>query len=521
MGGAFWNEEEKSMAAAVLGSKAFDYLISSSISSDCSLTAMSNDVNLQAKLSDLVEHQNPANFSWNYAIFWQLSKSKTGDLVLGWGDGCCREPREDEHPELTRILNLRLQDESQQRMRKIVLQKLDVSFGGSVEDNYAFGLDKVTDVEMFFLSSMYFLFPKFRGGPGNCFGSNRPVWVSDGLNSSLVEYCVRSFLAKSAGMQTIVLVPTDVGVVELGSVRRVPENSELLRAIMSSFSTKRNGPPVPSLVVGNHDNYSGREKIAVEKFHGLAWMQYGNNLELRKPVEIHNPETKNIVNGAREEYRFNNFQHQNSARMQIDFAGPTAKSVTSKQQSGESEHSDVEVSCAEANDDRPRKRGRKPANGRAGPQNHVEAERQRREKLNQRFYALRAVVPNISKMDKASLLGDAIAYITELQKKLNDMESEEAKPSMARAVSPSIEIDAGRDEVTVNIGCPLDSHPAAGVVKAIKNAGADIVEARFVSGSDKVFHTFVVKSRGPERLSKEKLIDAFSKESGSTRSSVG
>jgi transcription factor MYC2 len=46
----------------------------------------------------------------------------------------------------------------------------------------------------------------------------------------------------------------------------------------------------------------------------------------------------------------------------------------------------------------PRKRGRKPANDREEPLNHVQAERQRREKLNQRFYALRSVVPNVSKV---------------------------------------------------------------------------------------------------------------------------
>ncbi|KAG8374532.1 hypothetical protein BUALT_Bualt10G0004700 [Buddleja alternifolia] len=55
--------------------------------------------------------------------------------------------------------------------------------------------------------------------------------------------------------------------------------------------------------------------------------------------------------------------------------------------------------------------------------NHVEAERQRREKLNQRFYALRSVVPNVSKMDKASLLADAVSYINQLKAKVNDFEA--------------------------------------------------------------------------------------------------
>jgi transcription factor MYC2 len=85
----------------------------------------------------------------------------------------------------------------------------------------------------------------------------------------------------------------------------------------------------------------------------------------------------------------------------------------------------------------PRKRGRKPANDREEPLNHVQAERQRREKLNQRFYALRSVVPNVSKMDKASLLGDAITYIQELQHKLQEAESQlkELRISHARGVS--------------------------------------------------------------------------------------
>ncbi|KAJ0817915.1 putative transcription factor bHLH family [Helianthus annuus] len=55
--------------------------------------------------------------------------------------------------------------------------------------------------------------------------------------------------------------------------------------------------------------------------------------------------------------------------------------------------------------------------------NHVEAERLRRENLNKRFYAHRSVVPNVSKMDKASLLADAVCYINELKQKVDELEA--------------------------------------------------------------------------------------------------
>ncbi|KAJ4839475.1 hypothetical protein Tsubulata_028564 [Turnera subulata] len=57
-------------------------------------------------------------------------------------------------------------------------------------------------------------------------------------------------------------------------------------------------------------------------------------------------------------------------------------------------------------------------------QDHILAERKRREKLTQRFIALSAVVPGLKKMDKASVLGDAIKYIKELQERMKAVEEQ-------------------------------------------------------------------------------------------------
>ncbi|XP_004986324.1 transcription factor bHLH25 [Setaria italica] len=65
-------------------------------------------------------------------------------------------------------------------------------------------------------------------------------------------------------------------------------------------------------------------------------------------------------------------------------------------------------------------------------QDHIIAERKRREKINQRFIELSTVIPGLKKMDKATILSDATRYVKELQEKVKDLE--EASGSSGRSI---------------------------------------------------------------------------------------
>ncbi|GMI95681.1 JASMONATE INSENSITIVE 1 [Hibiscus trionum] len=238
---------------------------------------------------------------------------------------------------------------------------------------------------------------------------------------------------------------------------------------------------------------------------------------------------------------------------------PSSGVVKSSGGAGDSDHSDIEASVVKEADSsrvvepekRPRKRGRKPANGREEPLNHVEAERQRREKLNQKFYALRAVVPNVSKMDKASLLGDAISYINELKSKLQDADSEkeelqnqleamkkELSSKDPRSAPPShdqdlrtsnhpasklidLEIDVkiiGWDAM-IQIQCSKKNHPAARLMAALKELDLEVHHASVSVVKDLMIQQATVKM-GSRFYTQEQLKLALTSELGDARQRV-
>lgn len=65
---------------------------------------------------------------------------------------------------------------------------------------------------------------------------------------------------------------------------------------------------------------------------------------------------------------------------------------------------------------------------------HIIAERKRREQLGQKFITLSTIVPGLKKMDKTSVLGDAIKYLKHLQERVKTLEEQEKKQTMESVV---------------------------------------------------------------------------------------
>ncbi|XP_057472877.1 transcription factor MTB3-like [Actinidia eriantha] len=493
MGEKVWlSAEDKGMVESVLGNEAFEFLLASAAGKVLSeFVSSARDLGVQQELCKIVEASN-----WSYAIFWQVSKLKSGNLALIWGDGHCREPKGSEVETGSGSGDRKLEVGDR---RKRVLQKLRTSFGGSEEDNFAAKLDSVSDVEMFFLTSMYYSFPFDKpSSPTQSFNTGRVIWASNTKNC-LEHYQSRSYLAKLARFETVVFVPLKSGVVELGSVNSVSEEPNLIRVVKTTLGGPKpvQGKVVPK-IFGHELSIGGSKSLSMT-------ISFSPKVEDDSRFTSESYELQAM--GTNQVYGNSSNGYQNGGESKLF---PQINQVNV----GDLEHGQDDM-LIQQDERKPRKRGRKPANGREVPLNHVEAERQRREKLNQRFYALRAVVPNISKMDKASLLGDAISYITDLQGRIRLLEAEKymADNTQRQCTVPEIDFQARHEDAVVRVSYPLDSHPVSRVIKTFRELQVTAQESRVsTTENGEIVHTFSIRTQSDaaEHL-KEKLVTALSR----------
>ncbi|CAI9107681.1 OLC1v1007095C1 [Oldenlandia corymbosa var. corymbosa] len=478
MGEKFWLlGRDKALVESALGSEAVEFFIwlaSNNVLSEFS--SLGGDLGVQDSLTKIVEGSD-----WTYAIYWQVVTSKSGKSALIWGDGHCREPKPTEKKDGKDMMG---QSSAEGERRKLALQKIHACFGAADDENVAAKLDSVSETEMFFLTSMYYAFPFDKPSvPSQAFNTSRSIWVNDPRDCK-ENYHSRANLARAANFQTVVFVPFKTGVVEIGSVKSISEDQSVVQMVKTTVGPNIVQPKAVPKVFGQDLSLAGGKS-------GPISISFTPKVE-DDPIFAADSYELQVLGANQVGYR--------SDDGEVKLFPPVAN---------------MEGDTAMLSDEhRPRKRGRKPANGRDEPLNHVEAERQRREKLNQRFYALRAVVPNISKMDKASLLGDAIAYITDLQKMIRIMEAEKDMVNGSRQKQPAvadIDLHERNEDAVVQVSIPLDAHPVSRAVKAMREnqitpQDTDVT----LNENGDVVHTFSIKTQGGDaELIKEKLTSAL------------
>ncbi|KAF8380699.1 hypothetical protein HHK36_028189 [Tetracentron sinense] len=585
-----WTDDNASMMEAFMASdlSPFALLPSASASTSNAVTDPSKTLNqsqnsvllnqetLQQRLQTLIEG---ARESWTYAIFWQSSVEISGASMLGWGDGYYKGE------EQKRKGNVTTASATEQEQRKKVLRELSSLISGTPASADEAIDEEVTDTEWFFLVSMTQSFINGGGLPGQAFVASAPFWLA-GSERLMSSSCERARQGQVFGLQTMVCIPLANGVVELGSTELIFQSLDLMNKVrvLFNFTSLEMGLVPLQTDQGENDP-------------SLLWISDPSVVEVRdsvdrapatvsisKPIHFENPSSvREMVLNIRASWNLVKYwilervRGIRSAAMVLFFGtihslwpedkkrkrSPTPRgsneegmlSFTSgvalpsgvvklSSGAGDSDHSDLEASVREDEssrivdpEKRPRKRGRKPANGREEPLNHVEAERQRREKLNQKFYALRAVVPNVSKMDKASLLADAIAYIKELRIKLQTTESakeglqaqlDSLKKGLAFKVSgglvhsssdqdpkilnqhgnksteTDIEVKVLGWEAMIRIQCNKNNHPAARLMVALMELDLEVHHASVSVVEDLMIQQAIVKM-GSRTYTQEQL----------------
>ncbi|KAJ6742041.1 TRANSCRIPTION FACTOR BHLH35 [Salix viminalis] len=133
---------------------------------------------------------------------------------------------------------------------------------------------------------------------------------------------------------------------------------------------------------------------------------------------------------------------------------------------------------------------------------NIVSERNRRKRLNERLFALRAVVPNISKMDRASIIKDAINYIQELQEQERGIQAEILELESGRSTGFDVfeqdlplSVTSMREKTfVVSLTCRKRTDTMVKLCEVFESLRLKIITANVTTVSERVLKTVFIEA---------------------------
>uniref|UniRef100_A0ACD5UDI7 Uncharacterized protein n=1 Tax=Avena sativa TaxID=4498 RepID=A0ACD5UDI7_AVESA len=391
------------------------------------------------------------SINWTYAIFWSFSTSRPGFLT--WKDGFYNG--EVKTRKITNSADLTADQLVLQRSEQ--LRELYQSLLSGECDHRArrpaasLSPEDLGDAEWYYTVCMTYAFRPGQGLPGKSFASNEHVWLCNAQFADTKTF-QRALIAKTASIQTVVCIPFMGGVLELGTADQVLEDTNMVNQIGTSFWEIR-FPTCPEseepssnpsedetreadIVFEDLDQTAAAEGLISGEIECLS---DGNLERITKEIdELYSLCEELDVRALEDDWIMDGSFEQMDAVGNTDDVVTLIGSIESSRSSCFTEWKRtsglpggyVSASAAWESQKLLKKAmagGAWTNDGRGAQESnvkgHVMSERRRREKLNEMFLILKSMVPSIHKVDKASILAETIAYLKELEQKVEGLES--------------------------------------------------------------------------------------------------
>ncbi|KAM0859003.1 hypothetical protein ACQ4PT_047486 [Festuca glaucescens] len=374
------------------------------------------------------------SINWTYAIFWSISTSRPGFLT--WKDGFYNG--EIKTRKITNSTDLTADQLVLQRSEQ--LRELYQSLLSGECDHRArrpaaaLSPEDLGEAEWYYTVCMTYAFRPGQGLPGKSFATNEHIWL---CNAQFVDTKIfqRALLAKVLEDTDLVnrirtsfwelRFPTCSEVEESSSS---PSENETGEADTVFEDLDQNAAEATGMISGEIEclfsdgNLEGITKEIDELYsmcEELDVRPLEDNWIMDKSFEVmSSPEAAPPVPDAG--------GISDDVATLTSYVGPSRPSCFTAWKRSSDSPQDVAASAAGESQKLLKKVVAGGAWARAQESNikgHVMSERRRREKLNKMFLIVRSLVPSIHKVDKASILAETIAYLKELEQRVEELES--------------------------------------------------------------------------------------------------